>query len=114
MGESVSPRKLQYVHEVLDTLQAISGKRNAFDLERQVLKVNESKGGVTVYDFIDIGIDRGKKQGIAIGERQGIAIGENTVICALAKLKDEGRKEDILRAISDKAYMDSLLGRGAI
>ena len=60
------------------------------------------------------GISIGKQEGISIGERmgeqRGISIGQNRVVELFSRLKEQGRMDDISRALSDREYLEELLG----
>ena len=56
------------------------------------------------------GISIGKQEGISIGEQRGISIGQNRVVELFSRLKEQGRMDDISRALSDRKYLEELLG----
>ena len=59
------------------------------------------------------GIALGEQRGIALGEQRGIALGEQRGIAsmksALMALYEQGREEDVKRALSDSNYLEELL-----
>nr|MBP3282121.1 hypothetical protein [Treponema sp.] len=59
-------------------------------------------------------LDRIEQRGISIGERmgeqRGISIGQNRVVELFSRLKEQGRMDDISRALSDREYLEELLG----
>lgn len=55
------------------------------------------------------GIAQGMEQGIAKGMEQGIAQGQSKVNLLYQKLKEDGRVDDVMKAIDNSDHLEQLL-----
>ncbi len=101
------------MHETLQLLSVLANDKR-FGLDMDAITVVKEKGGATMCEVLDRieqrGISIGKQQGISIGKQEGISIGQNRVVELFSRLKEQGRMDDISRALSDRGYLEELLG----
>ena len=107
---------IRHVHETLQLLSVLANDKR-FGLDMDAITEVKEKGGATMCEVLDRieqrGISIGKQEGISIGERmgeqRGISIGQNRVVELFSRLKEQGRMDDISRALSDREYLEELL-----
>jgi len=89
-----------------------------FGMDMDAITEVREKGGATMCEVLDrieqrgisIGERMGEQRGISIGKKEGISIGQNRVVELFSRLKEQGRMDDISRALSDRGYLEELLG----
>ena len=73
------------------------------EISQEVIKMCDLSAGV-----LERGFEKGFSQGITNGIAQGISQGTNRVLALNNRLLSLGRIEDLMRASSDKEYLDKL------
>lgn len=108
---------IRHVHETLQLLSVLANDKR-FGLDMDAITEVREKGGATMCEVLDrieqrgisIGERMGEQRGISIGKKEGISIGQNRVVELFSRLKEQGRMDDISRALSDREYLEELLG----
>ena len=108
---------IRHVHETLQLLSVLANDKR-FGLDMDAMTEVREKGGATMCEVLDrieqrgisIGERMGEQRGISIGKKEGISIGQNRVVELFSRLKEQGRMDDISRALSDREYLEELLG----
>jgi hypothetical protein len=108
---------IRHVHETLQLLSVLANDRR-FGMDMDAITEVREKGGATMCEVLDrieqrgisIGERMGEQRGISIGKKEGISIGQNRVVELFSRLKEQGRMDDISRALSDRGYLEELLG----
>nr|MCR4822122.1 hypothetical protein [Treponema sp.] len=96
-------------HETLQLLSVLANDKR-FGLDMDAITEVKEKGGATMCEVLDRIEQRGISIGERMGEQRGISIGQNRVVELFSRLKEQGRMDDISRALSDKDYLEELLG----
>ena len=107
---------VRHVHEVLQLMAVLSGNRR-FETALGTMNREKTNGGVNMYDvFEDVrregwneGHNSGWNEGHDSGWNEGRGAGQNLILALSQRLITAGRADDLLRASSDKAYLQQLL-----
>ena len=97
--EAVEQNKNQGVKEAMETMKLIMANPS----ERQMLEYRR-KAEVDRRSWIA----SARKEGIQEGEKRGEKIGENRTVKLMQILQEQGRNEDLYKAINDSNYRDHL------
>ncbi len=100
---------IRHVHETLQLLSVLANDKR-FGLDMDAITEVKEKGGATMCEVLDRIEQRGISIGERMGEQRGISIGQNRVVELFSRLKEQGRMDDISRALIDREYLEELLG----
>ena len=90
--EDWSRQKILYVSEILDLMRVISDDEIFDNMEDFIRETQRVEGGIKVNEFVQ----QMKEQG------------ENNVLNLFSKLYEEGRMNDVQKAITDRTYLKQL------
>lgn len=104
-----SDRKIVHKAALIKMIKVLSGEMDTEDVEKWMEEQGiREEDEVTVCELFDQYERRGRVEGIAEGERKGIEKGENRFAMLTKMLMDDGRNDDLRRAISDRNYREQL------
>lgn len=118
-------QKIRYVGEIIDLMRLLSDDEIFDSMETYILDTQREKGGVSVNEFVQNMISKGRNEGIMLGRNEGImlgrnegrsegmAMGENNVLTLFAKLYRAGRSADVQKATEDRSYLRTLMAEFA-
>ena len=121
-----SQKEINHIEAILDLFKFLSGNNVFAEIKANIQSLSANKpGGIKMFDVWQATMDKeyalgeqrgialGEQRGIALGEQRGIALGEQRGIAsmksALMALYEQGREEDVKRALSDSNYLEELL-----
>ena len=96
-----SQKKIDHIEAILDLFKALSGNIRFDEIKSNILSAAEMQGGVKMFDVFQATMDKG----FALGEQKGIS----AMTSLMLRLYEQGREDDLKRALGDKEYLMRLL-----